>query len=197
MRLARLGGIAAALLVHAHLLPAGEMRAGEMRAQQPESSRGARLTHALDEWVVSRYREAQLLPDTSRAPRGMVTAAMVPRVESVSDGDAMDTLYAVHFSSLRDTNGVRVGARLRLVSGSGVVSVNRVEVLARRPFRAPLQPARIGAPDDRRWRYGWAYLAVTPHVGGKSSASAYRGWVLALPADTTIRGKRERGPISH
>ena len=143
---------------------------------------------ALDGWLASRYRELQLLPDTSKSTRSIAADAPLPHVESVADvaiGAVVspgslyrDTLYAVHFGTRRDMPALRVGTRVRLTAPSGAIANTTSDIVARRPFRAPRRPGTAAAASDNAWRYGWAYLALVPRGTRATSSMMYRGWLL-------------------
>ncbi len=143
---------------------------------------------ALDGWLASRYRELQLLPDTSKSTRSIAADAPLPHVESVVDvatGAAgspesrrRDTLYAVHFGTRRDMPALRVGTRVRLTAPSGAITSTTADVVARRPFRAPRRPGTAAVAPNDAWRYGWAYLALVPRGARSTSSVMYRGWLL-------------------
>ena len=143
---------------------------------------------ALDGWLASRYRELQLLPDSSKSTRSIAADAPVPHVESVVDvatsaadspeSRQRDTLYAVHFGTRREMPALRVGTRVRLTAPSGAITSTTADIVARRPFRAPRRPGTAASASDIAWRYGWAYLALVPRRARTTSSMMYRGWLL-------------------
>ncbi len=138
------------------------------------------VVESLDTWLVMRFIELRLLPDSEPAraneqsPLGSGTT--FPRVEALVRGQHMDTLFAVHFGSSTSTFVLPLHARVRLVSPDGVVVPTTVTVSARRAFRAPRLP-RAAENTEREWRSGWAYLVVIPHNTDRP-VDNFRGWLL-------------------
>ena len=160
--------------------------------------------HALDLWIITRFRDAQLLPDSAR-PASVVTepvtdasneASVLPRVESVRSTAGRDTLLALYFG-LRDaiapsaassarTAAMRRPVTVRLSGPSGAITALSARVLARRAFRTALVP-HAASGDATMWRYGWAYVAVVERGSAPVPLTGYRGWLLVPPADTSAR----------
>lgn len=144
-----------------------------------------RSTHALDAWLVSRYQQLQLLPDTLPG-REAAGEELPPRVESTADAPAGDTLFAVQFRTRRELSSLRPGTPIQLTGPSGAITTLTADVIARRAFRAPRKPgadtSTVGG-----WRYGWAYLAVVRSRYAATSASEFRGWLLLDAGDATVR----------
>lgn len=132
---------------------------------------------SLDTWLVTRLRAAQLLPDSSPTARSIVTDAVLPRIESVRDGQQFDTLYALHHAERRGLPSLATGVAVRIVGPTGTVTPIVGSVLARRPFRATRAP-KANSNVENDWRYGWAYLIVLPKTGRTASASVFRGWMV-------------------
>jgi len=135
---------------------------------------------ALDSWLVTRFRDAQLLDDSVAVrPSG---AVRFPRVESVRAG-ASDTLYAVHFGGPDDVSALRVASLVRLSGPSGAMTTHSARILARRAFRAPgALSANASSPES--WRYGWSYVAVVTRGRRPAQASGFRGWLLVASPDS-------------
>lgn len=154
-------------------------------AQSAKAANEARkAVHAVDGWLVTRYRNVQLLPDSARNAGGAPELPW-PRVESAVDGSLRDTLFALHFGVRGGPPALRTGARVRLTAPSGAITAMAADVVARRAFRAPRFPGADTASIDG-WRYGWAYLAIVRR-GTAATASVYRGWLLYDVSDTTRR----------
>ena len=145
-----------------------------------------KVVQALDRWVVTRFRNAQLLPDSTNSTRTPMPEALPPRVESVGDAVSADTLYALHFDDRRDQAALRIGTQARLTGPSGSITAITAEIVARRPFRAPRVPG-ADTTSKSGWRFGWAYLAIVRPPHASASAEAYRGWLLLNAPDTTRR----------
>ncbi len=141
--------------------------------------------HALDTWLVSHYQRAQLLPD-SLIGHEVIGEELSPRVESVADAPAGDTLFAVQFRTRRELSLLRTGAPIRLTGPSGSITTITADVIARRPFRAPRRPGADTASAGG-WRYGWAYAAVVRRRFAATPASVYRGWLLLEARDSTVK----------
>lgn len=142
---------------------------------------------SLDQWIVTRYRGAGLLPDTANAAPSLATTRTPPRIESVAEGATSDTLWALHFTGDDPLPAFAVNAVVRLTGPTGAVTPLTARVVARRPFRAPRVPAASPARPDA-WRDGWAYLVLLPHDASRHVAR-YRGWLL-LAAPRTTRPAR-------
>jgi len=145
---------------------------------------GSQAVFALDTWVVSRYRNAQLLPDSlvGRMASGEEPA---PRVESVSDAPTGDTLFALEFRTRRETSSLRTGSRVRLAEPTGSITTITADIMARRPFRAPRRPG--ADTSTANWRYGWVYLAIVRRQHAATPAPSYRGWLLLAGPDSLRR----------
>ena len=154
-------------------------------AKPPKPRALAKEMRVLDTWVVTRFRDAHLLPDSTSPSRTSVPET-APRVESVGDGVSGDTIYALHFADRRDTPALRVGTRARLTAPSGSITTINAEIVARRPFRAPRVPG-ADTTSANGWRFGWAYLAIVRPPHSTALASVYRGWLLLNAPDTTRR----------
>lgn len=150
------------------------------QAQNRESA-----VHRVDVWLVTRFRDAQLLRDSTRPSADASTDSPMPRIETTIDGPLRDTLFAVHFGSRRDTEALRTGARVRLTAPSGAITTLTADIVARRLFRAPRRPG-ADTTSANGWRYGWAYLAVVRRSVA-TPASSYRGWLLVQIPDSTRR----------
>lgn len=169
------------------LAPGGVIVAqGDSRGAPPRAATSLTALHALDTWVVTRFREVHLLPDSTGTMRTVVADVPSPRVESVGDAASGDTVYALHFAERRDMSALRVGARVRLTAPSGSITSISADIVARRPFRAPRVPGADTASAGG-WRYGWAYLAIVRRQHAATSASVYRGWLLLDAADADAR----------
>lgn len=141
--------------------------------------------HALDAWVVSRYRRTQLLPDSVGGLLA-VGEERSARIESVADAPTGDSLFAVQFRTRRESSSLHTGATIRLAGATGSITTILADIVARRPFRAPRRPgADTLAPDG--WRYGWAYLALVRARHATTPASTFRGWVMLDVPDSTRR----------
>ena len=156
---------------------------GSLRAQAKPNAAAA----SLDRWVVTRYRGAGLLPDTAPSVPSMASTRTPPRIETVREGDPMDTLWVVHFSAQDQAPAFATNSIVRLSGPTGAVSPLTARVVARRPFRAPRRPSP-SQMDSTGWRDGWAYLAVLPHEATRQT-TRYRGWLL-LSAPRTVRPTR-------
>ncbi len=174
-------------------------RSPSVRAQPPRPAPAPRdddplARSSLDGWLVTRYRDAQLLEDTVPGTRAMPSAAPFPRVESSRAAGTGDTLFAVHFNAGRDEPVLRAGGLVRLSEPSGAISSRSARVLVRRPFRAPAVPGaalRPGTRTDKAGRYGWGYLLVVSRAVVRTSSKpldgAWRGWLLVEQPDTIPR----------
>ena len=163
----------------------------DARAQQRPAYRGsATVEQMLDSWIVTQYRGAQLLSDSSAGERTIAADTPIPRVEHVRDSRG-DSIVGVHFSARAVSPSLSVAGTVRLAVPSGTVTNTTGKVVARRLFRAPRVP---GASKDNAalWRYGWAYLVVLPRERDQLPALATRGWLLldAAPQDTRPRRSR-------
>jgi len=158
----------------------------ESAAKPPKPKPLPKVVQVLDTWVVTRFRDSQLLPDSITPPRSGVPETPPPRVESVGDAVSGDTIYALHFADRRDTATLRVGTRARLTAPSGAITGINAEIVARRPFRAPRVPG-ADTTSASGWRFGWAYLAIVRPPHASTSASVYRGWLLLNAADTGVK----------
>lgn len=166
--------------------------AGAATARQTVSGATARraptaptAVHRVDIWLVTRFRDAQLLRDSVRGPVEVSNDAPMPRIESAIDGPIRDTLFAVHFGSRREMEALRTGARVRLTAPSGAITSLTADVVARRLFRAPRRPG-ADTMSANGWRYGWAYLALVRRAVA-TPATTYRGWLLVEVPDSTRR----------
>ena len=136
-----------------------------------------RVASSLDNWIVDRFRGAQLLEDTDTISHSIATDATIARIESVHPGGRTDTLFALHFSSRRSSAALERIAPVRLAAPTGTVAPIAVRLLARRPFRAPRAP-KANSANENDWRYGWAYLVALPKAGRSTPAATFRGWLL-------------------
>lgn len=167
-----------ALLVAAFLIGSTRLRA------QSDSQAAARTgTSTLDIWIVSKFRGANLLPDSVVSRASFVSGQTYPRIESVVTGETLDTLYAVMFSSRVGTQPMfKIGARTRVMDASGIFMPGFARIAGQRAFRAPRVPG-AAATQENHWRYGNAYIVVVPHVSKLSPARLY-GWLI-VPAATS------------
>ena len=146
-------------------------------AMTAQDSVATRNMQRLDRWLISRYRGAQLLPDSVGGQRSVAADASISRVESIATGGRFDTLFAVHFAEHASAPALSAEGSARLVAPTGSASSVLARIVARRPFRAPRSPlARNSNEGD--WRYGWAYLTVLPKVGRTTPAATFRGWLM-------------------
>ncbi|MEP6778503.1 MAG: hypothetical protein ABJC26_01340, partial [Gemmatimonadaceae bacterium] len=117
---------------------------------------------SLDQWIVMRFRGAQLLPDSSdRGSAAIATQLSAPRIETSRNAGKQDTVVALHYSPTFWLPTLAAGASVQLTDPSGAVSTITGKIAARRAFRAP----RVsGARDtvNAEWRIGWAYLVAIP-----------------------------------
>ena len=170
------------------LVTGATLAATNVEAQaRARSSSGASIGEALDGWIVTRYRGAQLLEDSSAARVTVLADAPVPRVEHVRDAKG-DSLVGVHFSERIVAPSLTQSSDVRLAVPSGAVTSMTGRVVARRLFRAPRVPAATNNTPSS-WRYGWAYLVVLPRQRDALPAQAMRGWLLV---DGTSQDKRTR-----
>jgi hypothetical protein len=137
----------------------------------------AGVTSALDAWVVTRFRGAQLFPDAEFTATSLATSGPRPRIEAVRVGRTQDTLLAVHFSAMWAAPALGKTGKVYLAGPSGTVTARTARIIERRAFRAPRTPGASTLRPDSNWRYGWAYLAVVPHDTSQP-ASRFRGWLL-------------------
>lgn len=147
------------------------------RASAKAAARDAAALTSLDTWLVVRLRGAELLPDSAPAPRSMVTDAVLPRIESVRDGQRADTLYALSHTEHLALPLLAAPAVVRIVGPTGTVTPIVGNVIARRPFRARRAP-KANTNDEKDWRYGWAYMIVLPKAGRTTPAAVFRGWMV-------------------
>lgn len=138
---------------------------------------GAAVTSALDAWVVTRYRGAQLFPDAEFTATSLANSGPRPRIEAIRAGARFDTLVAVHFSAMWASPALGKTAKVYLTGPTGTVSPLTARIIERRAFRAPRTPGPSTLRPDSNWRYGWAYLAVVPH-DARRPTSRFRGWLL-------------------
>jgi hypothetical protein len=137
----------------------------------------AGVTSALDAWVVTRFRGAQLFPDAEFTATSLATRGPRPRIEAVRVGRTQDTLLAVHFSATWAAPALGKTGTVYLAGPSGTVTARTARIVERRAFRAPRTPGASTLRPDSNWRYGWAYLAVVPH-DTRQAALRFRGWLL-------------------
>jgi hypothetical protein len=180
-------GVAIALVVIALAWDLLVMSAPAVAQRSPDPS--------LDGWIAARYRGAELLPDSAAAPAPLVRTGTAPRIESVREGRRVDTLLAVQFGSTRPTAILTVGTRAALAGPTGTLSPLAVQVLGRRPFRAPRAPraAASNVASNADWLQGWAYLVTVPHVEGRPPGR-YRGWTLLAAREPVPRRRTGARP---
>ena len=145
-----------------------------------------KVVQVLDTWVVTRFRDAQLLPDSTVNGRTTAPDAPPPRVEAARDAVSGDTIYALQFRERRDVPALRVGTQARLTEPSGSITAINAEIVARRQFRAPRVPG-ADTTSASGWRFGWAFLAIVRPPHSTASANVYRGWMLTSVADSSAR----------
>ena len=151
---------------------------------KPLSKQGMRLLSALDVWIVERFRNAGLLPDSTAASAADNRSATLARIESARAGNSTDTLFALHFAPHPTDGAFVTGQAVRLAGPTGTIAPLAGIVLARRAFSAPRVPAANGnvargdAANDALWRYGWAYLVALPKAGLSTPPATFRGWLL-------------------
>lgn len=162
-----------------------------VRANARDVARGGALTSVLDTWLVTRFRNAQLLDDSLGATSSVEESMQYPRVESAREAPAGDTLFAIHFGSGSHMPALRAGSVVRLSGPSGSITSHTARIVVRRAFRAPKVPS-ANAADDGAWRYGWAYLAVITRGVRPSPSLGYRGWLLIETPDTLPRDSAPR-----
>ncbi len=136
-------------------------------------------------WLVSRFRGAQLLADSSSDTPSVAAESSLPRVEGTRDGRGADTLFALHSGARLGTPVLGNAVSVQLAGPTGTITPLSARVIARRAFRAPRRP---GAPvnDAAAWRYGWSYLIVLPRGTRETPAARYRGWLLLSAADASL-----------
>jgi hypothetical protein len=156
----------------------------------------AAASEALDRWIVTRYRGAGLMPDTSPSAPSLASTRTPPRIETVRLGETTDSLWSVHFSAHDQVPAFALNTTVRLAGPTGSVGPLAARIVARRLFRAPRRPNPLPS-DSAGWREGWAYLAVLPHDPDRRTAR-YRGWLL-LSAPRTARPARagRASPAAH
>ncbi len=185
------GGLAVWGLLSLLAPPCLPLKASDAGAQSREAlSRAApsREADPLDVWIVTHYRSAHLLADSSvtasqsATPAAVTPSGPLPRIESVRGGRASDTLLAVHFGARQTAPVLSVASRPRLVGPNGTIAPLTARVALRRSFRAPRVPGADPAKEDQ-WRYGWAYLVVLPH-DDERPAGRYHSWLL-MPVTPT------------
>lgn len=162
-----------------------------VRPNARDVARGGALTSALDTWLVTRFRNAQLLDDSLGAASSVEESMQYPRVESTREAPGGDTLFAIHFGSGSRTPALRAGSVVRLSGPSGSITSHAARIVVRRAFRAPRAPS-ASAADEGAWRYGWAYLAVITRGLRPSPSLGYRGWLLIETPDTLGRAPAAR-----
>ena len=161
------------------------------RTRSREVARGGVLTSALDSWLVTRFRNAQLLDDSLGASTSAAESVQYPRVESSREAPGGDTLFALHFGSGPHTPALRSASVVRLSGPSGSITSHAARIVARRAFRAPRMPSAM-ASDAGAWRYGWAYMAVIMRGARPTPSLGYRGWLLIETPDTLSRDSATR-----
>lgn len=147
---------------------------------------------ALDMWLVTRFRGAQLLVDSMRASgpaapaaiETVVTDGVLPRVEGTRDGRGADTLFMTHMSATAGAPVLALASVVQLAGPTGATTPLTARVLARRAFRAPHQLGRRPT-DATAWRYGWSYALVLPRGERARPAARYRGWLPVTAVDST------------
>ena len=162
------------------------VQARPTRAKPRDVARGGVLTSALDSWLVTRFRNAQLLDDGLDASTSVEENVQYPRVESAREAPGGDTLFAIHFGSGPRMPALRSAAVVRMSGPSGSITSHAARIVVRRAFRAPRVPS-ANASDEGAWRYGWAYLAVITRGVRPSPSLGYRGWLLIETPDTLGR----------
>ncbi|MEP6763651.1 MAG: hypothetical protein ABJB66_05025 [Gemmatimonadaceae bacterium] len=138
---------------------------------------------SLDQWIVMRFRDVQLLPDSSeRGSASSVSDLGAPRIEASRNAGKHDTVVAVHYSPTFWRPTLTAGAKILLADPAGVVSAITGKIAARRAFRAP----RISGARDTvgaEWRIGWAYLIAIPARMANAAPAGFDGWaILAAPS---------------
>ena len=159
-------------------------RESAVRALPKPSRESLRLLSALDVWIVERFRNAGLLPDSTADNAAGNRGASLARIESARAGSTTDTLFALHFAPNPTGGAFSTGQAVRLAGPTGTIAPLVGTVLARRAFRAPRVPGANGniaggnAANDALWRYGWAYLVSLPTSGRGTPPATFRGWLL-------------------
>jgi len=183
-------------LVHAQDPPVKpKVQPRPTRANARDVARGGVLTSALDSWLVTRFRNAQLLVDSLGASPSVEESALYPRVESARAAPRGDTLFAIHFGSGPRMPPLTSASVVRLSGPTGTITSHTARIIVRRAFRAPRAPS-AKATDQGAWRYGWAYLAVITRGVRPSPSLGYRGWLLVESADTLARGPLLRDSVT-
>jgi hypothetical protein len=162
-----------------------------MHAQaRASSSASSSIRESLDSWIVTRYRGAQLLDDSSGIDSTDAPGTLVPRIEHVRDAKG-DTLVGLHFSMRAIAPALSMPGRVRLAVPSGAATGVTGTVIARRLFRAPRVPG-AQATNASAWRYGWAYLVALPRQRDPLPAFATRGWLVLDATSPETRTRRSR-----
>lgn len=174
--MAAVASLSVSVAVHAQMV---------VKKQAATTVNAAALTPAqlsLDAWIVSRYKSAELLPDSGKGAASAMARAGAPRVDGARTAERRDTLVAVHFDTTFWRSSLTAGANVRFADPSGAVTQIAGRVTARRAFRAPRKPgARAGNPDD--WRIGWAYLVAIPARTASAASSGFNGWsIVDMPS---------------
>ena len=165
------------------------------RARPGDVARGGVLTSALDSWLVTRFRNAQLLDDSLDASAFVEENLQYPRVESARQAPGGDTLLAIHFGSGPRMPALRSASVVRMSGPSGSITSHTARIMVRRAFRAPKVPS-ASASEESAWRYGWAYLAVITRGVRPSPSLGYRGWLLIETPDTLGRASVARDSVT-
>lgn len=153
-------------------------------AQRPTDRATAR--RSLDVWIVTRYRDAQLLDDSLATGgtayiTGSVATTALPRIEATHEAPSGDTVFALHFGADGGQAALRPAALVRLSGPSGTITSHLARIVVRRAFRSPRVPKANTSSEDA-WRLGWAYLAVISQGARPTPSVGYRGWLLlAIP----------------
>ena len=154
--------------------------------QSRDASRVGVLASVLDSWLVTRFRNVQLLDDSLGLSASVEVSVQYPRVESSREASGGDTLFALHFGSGPRTPALRSASVVRLSGPSGAITSHAARIVVRRAFRSPRRPL-ANASDDGGWRYGWAYMAVIMRGARPTPSLGYRGWLLIEMPDTLSR----------
>ncbi len=165
------------------------------RAKPGDVARGGVLMSALDSWLVTRFRNAQLLDDGLGASTSVEENVQYPRVESAREAPGGDTLFAIHFGPGSPMPALRPASVVRMSGPSGSITSHTARVVVRRSFRAPKVPS-ARTSDGGAWRYGWAYLAVITRGVRPSPSLGYRGWLLIETLDTLGRRSVARDSVT-
>ena len=145
---------------------------------------------SLDEWIIKRFRNAALLPDSASHSTATVASSLAargsaPTVDGLRTAEHRDTVVALYFDTAQGKPAFNTASNVRFVDPAGEVTLITGRVTARRAFRAP-RTANARGSNAEDWRIGWAYLVALPLKTAVAATNGMNGWSLveAPPLNT-------------